>query len=366
MLANQEKEGFFMPESTLDTKEHEPTFETEVVELASDGLGFGEGPISTKKQLKNPELSGLTLEVMRIGADVIKSGAAFVEVDEDANDDGCGDGRPTAVTYIINKLNGAREVFKRSRRRAKLFGGGLIAAASMFRTAIRGDVRSDETVLGDRTLIASKLDARNIHYGGHTDNHAHDTVSGCGAIDKYPQVTVNALKYRTKITNTMQVIYGDEEFERQRNAIDAVFGSYENQVEKFPEYFADAEGTKTLELMEQHGSVIKQLNDEHLEDFIVINDIENTTFDQRLFDEEMARRGVEGTAQAFVVDAWRGRMYADFIADIAEKEYSMDRQVAYQKAEADFWIRTLAVSATLTNGDLPVFLRRHKDDAFAA
>jgi hypothetical protein len=114
--------------------------------------------------------------------------------------------------------------------------------------------------------------------------------------------------------------------------------------------------------MEQHGSVIKELADEHLEDFIVVNDIENTTFDQRLFDEEMARRGVEGTAQAFVVDSWRGRMYADFIAGIAEKEYGMDRDWAYKKAEADFWIRTLAVSATLTKGDLPTFARRKDYD----
>lgn len=38
----------------------------------------------------------------------------------------------------------------------------------------------------------------------------------------------------------------------------------------------------------------------------------------------------------------------------------MKRELAYQMAEADFWVRTLAVSGTLTKGDLPVFLRRYQ------
>jgi hypothetical protein len=305
-------------------------------------------------------VSGLTPDALRVGAEVIKSGVAFVEVDADANDDGCGDGRPTAVTYILNKLKGIRQKFKKSRRRAKVFGGGLVAASSMLRATIGGGIGPDETVLEDRIKMASKLDQHGIHYGGHTDNHAHGEICGCGAIDKYPQITVNALKYRREITTALQTVYGDE-FEKRREAINEVFESYEDQVASMT-YFKDAEGKKTLELMEQHGSVIKELADEHLEDFIVVNDIENTTFDQRLFDEEMARRGVEGTAQAFVVDSWRGRMYADFIAGIAEKEYGMDRDWAYKKAEADFWIRTLAVSATLTKGDLPTFARRKDYD----
>jgi hypothetical protein len=97
---------------------------------------------------------------------------------------------------------------------------------------------------------------------------------------------------------------------------------------------------------------------------LVVNKIEGTTFDQRAFDEEMHAQGVEGTAQAFVVDEWRGRMYADFIADMAAEE-GVDRNLAYKKAYADFWIRTLAVSSTLTAGDQPVFLRQEKQDAAA-
>ena len=362
---SQETGESSVTKNILDTEERERMLTIEIVDLAPEGLGFGEGSISTKKQLENPELYGLTLETLKVGAEVVKSGAAFVEVDVDANDDGCGDGRPTAAIYVMNKLNGLRQKFNKSRRRAKIFGGGLIVASSMLRATVGGGIEPDETVLQDRVAMAGKLDTRGIRYGGHTDNHAHDEICGCGAIDKYPQITVNALKYRAKITDTLKAVYGNEGFEERREAINEVFESYEDQVASVS-YFKDAEGKKTLEVMEQHGSVIKQLSDEHLEDFIVINDVENTTFDQRLFDEEMEKRGVEGTAQAFVVDAWRGRMYADFIADIAEKEYGMNREWAYKKAEADFWIRTLAVSATLTAGDLSTFSRRRKDYELAS
>jgi len=348
--------GEFLMPSTTSPHEFDKERTIEIVELAPNGLGFGEGAISTKRQLENPELSGLTPEAMRIGAEIIKGGKPFVEVDADANDDGCGDGRPAGVIYRF--MDGLRQTFKKSRRRAKVFGGGLIAASSMYRTAISGSVHPDETVLGDREMVAGLLDAAGIGYGGHTDNHAHDEISGCGAVDKYPQITANALIFRQEITATLRTVYG-EAFDEREGAINQVFASYENQVANNGTYFSDAQGVKTRQLLERHGSVIKELNDDHLEDFIVINDIEGTTFDQRVFDAEMAASGAEGTAQAFVVDAWRGRMYADFIADQAEQK-GMEREFAYQMAEADFWVRTLAVSGTLTKGDLPVFLRRYQ------
>lgn len=344
-----------MPSFTL-RHEHDRERTIEIIELAPDGLGFGEGSISTKKQLANPEISGLTPDTLRIGGEIIRSGQPFVEVDPDANDDGCGDGRPAGVIYRF--IDGLKKTFNKSRRRAKVFGGGLIAASSMHRTVIGGSVHPDETVLGDRELVAGLLDKAGIGYGGHTDNHAHDEISGCGAVDKYPQITANALIFRQEITSALRTVYG-EDFEEREGAINQVFASYENQVSNSGTYFSDAEGAKTRALLERHGSVIKELNDDHLEDFIVINDIEGTTFDQREFDAEMVRRGAEGTAQAFVVDAWRGRMYADFIADQAEQK-GMEREFAYQMAEADFWVRTLAVSGTLTKGDLPVFLRRYQ------
>lgn len=311
----------------------------------------------------------MTPEALDTGLEVIKSGKAFVEVDPDARDDGCGDGRPAAVIYrIVDAAKNVREVFKKSRRRAKVFGGGLVAAASMFRSAIRGNVTTNSTVLRDREETAAILKKRNVEYGGHTDNHAHGEKCGCGAIDLYPEITANTLKYKDEITKVLELVYQDlygvkdDAFTAKMAAAERVFTSYADQVENASDYFKDASGRQTMDLMEREGSVIKELADDHLEDFVVINDVEGTTFDQRLFDEEMEARGVVGTAQAFVIDAWRGRMYADLIADEASKEHGINRQHAYDTAEADFWIRSLAVSGTLTAGDLPVIFRGRKQD----
>lgn len=67
--------------------------------------------------------------------------------------------------------------------------------------------------------------------------------------------------------------------------------------------------------------------------------------------------------QVFAVDTWRGRMYADAMVKLAvEKLPHADGDSVRKKAYADFLIRsTLAVAATLTRGDLPVFGRLYSD-----
>lgn len=107
------------------------------------------------------------------------------------------------------------------------------------------------------------------------------------------------------------------------------------------------------------------LVDAHEEDLIVANDIDGTTFDQRAFDALMQEKLGEDApeVQVFAVDTWRGRMYADAMVKLAaEKLPHADADVVRKKAYADFLIRsTLAVAATLTRGDLPVFGRLYSD-----
>ncbi len=332
--------------------EHEHESQPEIIVLAPNGLGFGEGTISTKDQLERGELSP---EAMKIGMEVILTNPnVFGAVDHDAYDDGCGDGRPVSTVFVlINSATGkTKEFFNKSRRRAKLFGGGLIAASSMWRN-VSGAPQNGETVLGDREFISVELKERGIMYGAHTDSHAEGENCGCGAIDKYPLITRNAVAYKSQIQGVLGALYGDS-YADNESAIAAAFAQYESVAEN-EEYFSNADGKSSMDFILEQGAVVKQLDKHHLEDFVVMNDIEGTSFDQRAFDAVLKELGVVEEVQVFVVDTWRGRMYADAIADVARRHMpDADPETVRKQAYADFLIRTLAVSATLTKGDQPV------------
>ncbi|MDB5186706.1 MAG: hypothetical protein JWM07_178 [Candidatus Saccharibacteria bacterium] len=345
-------------EMPYDTLEREQTHE--VVCLAENGLGFGEGKISVAKRIENSELSH---DDLRIGNEIISNDPeVFSKTDIDANDDGCGDGRQAARIFrIVDTKTGEMEEFNKSRRRAKLFGGGLVVASSMWR-AISGPVRRNETVLGDRQFIAGKLSDMNIEYGAHTDTDAEGDMSGCGAIDHHPKTTKNALKYRTQIEGVLRVLYG-ESYAENVTAIESVFATYQ-AIEDDKMYYSNADGKSTMDFIKNDGAVIKELSADHLEAYVVLNDIEGTTFDQRKFDVKLKDAGVESEPQAFVIDIWRGRMYADAIAQIAvENIPGIDFEEARKIAYADFLIRTLGVSSTLTAGDQPVLARMRENHA---
>lgn len=335
--------------------EYEHENDTEILVLTPTGLGFGEGSISTAAQLNNGELSR---EAMELGLDIIRNNPkVFGEVDHDAYDDGCGDGRPVAKVFVlINSTTGkTKQFFNKSRKRAKLFGGGLVAASSMWRN-VSGNPENGETVLGDREFISAQLKERGIMYGAHTDSHAEGENCGCGAIDKYPQITRNALKYKVQINSVLQALYGNS-YKDNESAIAAAFAQYES-IATNAVYFSNADGKSSMDFMLEEGAVVKQLDKHHMEDFVVMNDVEGTTFDQREFDAILKQSGVAEEVQVFVVDTWRGRMYAEAIADIARRHMpGSDPKVIRMQAYADFLIRTLAVSATLTKGDQPVIGR---------
>lgn len=325
---------------------------SEVITLAPNGLGFGKGLISVEARIANENLHRKELEQAR---NILRDDTeVFTEVDPDAQDDGCGDGRFVVRIYRRDESN-QEIIYGKSRRRAKIFGGGLAASSSMIRS-VAGPVHHGETVLGDRKFMAEKLKELGIEHGAHTDNHAKGENCGCGAIDRYPEITNNANLYREHITKTLQALYG-ESFAASETAINSVFETYEQLVTD-EQYFSNAAGRQTMDLIENDGAIIKELGDEHLEGIVVLNDNEGTTFDQRKFDEKCRAAGIESEIQVFVVDVWRGRMYADAVAKIAlENNMATDYEEARKVAYADFMIRTLAVAGTLTGGDLPVEAR---------
>lgn len=332
---------------------------TTVIKLiAPDGLGFGEGGISVKSQIDQRILMPDTPR--HIHEFLTNNPNAFKQVEVD--DDGCGDGRPwTKIIQEHRDENGNKKVqfFGKSKLRAKVFGGGLVTAASMWR-AVQGVPRDEQTVGDDRAFMADKLAAREFSHGAHSDDHAEGDNCGCGAIDKYPTITANAIKYRPQITGTLEALYGDA-YEDNKTEIEQVFDVYET-LAKGGGYFANASGKQSMEQILDSGAVIKELAGHHIEETIVINDVEGTTLDQQYFTETVKNESGDErprVVQAFSVDVWRGRAIADQVAQIAyEENPTTDIDRVRKLAYADFLIRTLAVAGTLTAGDLPVYQRR--------
>lgn len=341
---------FAMPS---DEKEYTPEYE--IVCLAPDGLGYGEGSISTKDRENNPDYP-MSKEQLARAVDVLTANASHITVPVEEKDDGCGDGRPADKIQMIDPETGELVDFKVSKLRAKIFGGGLQVAASMWRSIVGGPKDDDgETVLGDRKFIAGKLKEREISYGGHTDNHAQGDNCGCGAIDKYPETVKMSGKYRDEIMRTLSLFYTDPEaHEGIKQAFDARAAIAESTV-----YMSNAAGRETADFMIEDGAVIKELANEHLEAIVILNDEPGTTVDQALAMQLLREAGLPDKIQIFVVDVWRGREYANAVADIAS-EFGYERNAAYETGMADFYINQLSVSATLTKGDLAVLMNRQK------
>ena len=318
----------------------------EMAVVAPDGLGYGDGTISTRNRENGP----LTGEQLSQAMEIITTHKNQVIVPVEEMDDGCGDGRPAGMVFQAISPSGERTFYRKSKLRAKIFGGGVQVAASMWRS-VAGEPNGGETVLGDRKFIAGKLKSRGIDYGAHTDSHANGDSCGCGAIDKYTLSTEKSAKFHDDITGNTRALAGDaladgEELEKAFQVRAAISGD--------TQYMSDASGATTMAFIEGDGAVIKQLEHDHLEAITIVNDEPGTTVDQRAVIELFEAAQLPTDIQIFVIDVWRGKMYAEVVADIATAELGADYETARQIAIGDFYINQLSVAATLTDGSQPV------------
>lgn len=338
-----------MPEETEST---EPTYETKCI--APSGVGYGEGTISAENRLEAP----LSPEQLTEAVELLLAHWDEVLVDVEEEDDGCGDGRPTGrILQFVNGLKDKAREFKESKLRAKIFGGGLQVAGSMWR-AVTGKPKNGETVLGDRQFVAGELKQRGIKYGAHTaDSHAHGDNCGCGALDKYALTTQLSGKYRQNILETAKAFYADEsEYEAAAPALAQAFDS-RAAIAADEHYLSNAAGSQTMDFIKEDGAVIKELSGGHFEAIDVLNEEPGKTIDQEKVAKLFKEAGLPDNIQVFVIDVWRGHMYADAVADMAAGR-GYDRDSARATAYADFIINQLAVSAALTDGTQPVIRHR--------
>ena len=294
----------------------------EVVRL-SEGLGFGEGVITTVGEKPN---------VLQKVDEAIASPKILVAVGIDDNgevitDDGCGDGRCVDLVFK------AQDVLKRSLHRAKVFGGGVTMGVATLIGLGRATGKPLQAVFEDSM---STLQTNKVDFGAHTDGGEHPGGSGCGAIDKAPQAIAAAVRYETHIRGVIDVLGVNP------NGLDDVFAEYRTYAAEIAPQTGFS-GSKVVDKIKHLGKIVKQLGGSHKERRIVLNTVRGYTVDQ-----SFVRDYTNDEAQVFAVDTWR-------LEDIANNLCNGDEQDQH-KALLSELVYTLGVAAVLTDGKLPVDL----------
>jgi hypothetical protein len=304
------------------------THQYSVKPLLSTGFGFGD---PAKPGYDDQKMSVRT-DYVRAVQNLLYTSHILTLVDrlengEVVSDDGCGDGRGVARVFEGSALR------KRSLCRPKVFGGGVTMTMAM---QVGLGYEADKQLPASFDAAMQLLHDHGLNYGAHTDNHAADGKSGCGAIDNAPVVMQNIVKYQDQIRQTLLGLgLGFEE--SQINEVLANFAAYAAQVKGRP-----YSGQAIVNKIKHSGKVVKELDGEHKELFVLLNMVDGTSADQSL-----VRDITEGQVQLFDVDVWRLVQLANTLyVDPAEQQEALISELVY----------TLGVAATLTHGDLPVYL----------
>jgi hypothetical protein len=292
------------------------------VALISNGLEFGHGPISGED---DPDVLQTVDEAIRHNPRIIVP-LGRDNQGETVDDDGCGDGRRARLIFRLH------ETYKRNLHRAKVFGGAvaMTAAAIIGVGEAQGKTLNEVFDAAVDTLIEKK-----INFGAHTSQDAASDKTGCGAIDQAPEAILAVVKY-------------EEPIRRVISALGVEDGDLDKVYTNFRGYVADLASSpaynpkSVLERIIQAAKVIKELDGDHRERRIIFNNVRGYTVNQKLI-----RQVSRGRAQVFAVDLWR-------LEDIAEGAFK-GQPKQQQAALLGELVYTLAISAVLTKGDLPVY-----------
>ncbi len=291
-----------------------------------DGIGYGEGTIShvARAGSEVPKTELAKIEDVITSPDILMPVSKYKGREDLLADDGCGDGR--GVLTIIE--NG--EIRKKSLNRAKVFGGGATMTLSAM---IANKAMPFQNLQDAFTESMQQASSHGIDFGAHSDEHASDDKSGCGAIDNAPKILRNAVRMKSEIADTITALGIDT---TGLDEVNDAFGSYVSGLDD-----AQYNGKSVLDGIVLQGKVIKQLKSSHNEMYIVLNTVPGYTVNQIA-----VRDASKESVQVFAVDVWR-------IQQIAEKMYT--DTTSQHKALLGELVYTLATAATLTKGDLPVY-----------
>ncbi len=324
--------------------------EIQVECIAPEGLGYGHGSISVQDRLQN--LEDLDQPTLATVQEIIESDRSMVPVE--ANDDGCPDGRSTA-SIIMGK---DRQTIPGHKHRPKVFGGGATMATAALIGSGAIDARK-ETLHDAFEYGIFRLEDAGLNFGGHSAVKTSEGKSGCGAIDEAPNIVASIGKYKEEITGTIKALLDPTQDQAELNGMletafehfDSLRDAERDQQATIEQYPVQYKGATVLSKFLARDKKIAELDGVHKEVAVVMNiDVEGMTFDQ-----DAVRKSTNDTAQIFAIDVPRMREIAEGIF-----EYEPDQK----RALVSMFIYSLSTAATLTKGDLPVFVQHQANDRY--
>lgn len=285
------------------------------IQKISDGFGYGNVDSAIA-------VTGEDADLLKKLDSVVHQSPLVVplSVDKAGNtvrDDGCGDGRVVAQLYPHE-------------HRPKVFGGGLTMTVSTLVGLQKADVGPSKLF----TEAIMQLNTHGIDFGAHTDDQAQAPNSGCGAIDKFPQILVAAVTYRQQIAESIASLGV------ATDGLEAVQDHFTAYSERFGNDVYG--GIEVMAKVAAEGKLIKELADEHIEKAVILNTVSGYTINQLLLHDQM-----DGRADVFAVDVWRMQELADKLYDKPQ-----ERSTAFLSE----LVYSLATAAVLTRGNLPVYI----------
>ncbi|MBP7767052.1 hypothetical protein KA068_00830, partial [Candidatus Saccharibacteria bacterium] len=204
------------------------------------------------------------------------------------DDDGCGDGREVSIVFK------GGDVKNKSLVRPKVFGGApVMALAAKIGNNEVGD--SSLQVLFD--AVVDSLVQSDIDFGGHCDSNADNVSSGCGAIDRAPEIIDTVVGHQTKIKEVIELL-GLETNDLEDEG--GVFANYDRYRDALKADELPYSGAVALRGLKTKNKVVKELGGKHKEVAVVLNLVEGKTVNQ-----QKVREISGGAAQVFAVDVWR-------------------------------------------------------------
>lgn len=307
--------------------------------------------------------------------EIVESGVCIVDCNHE--DDGCIDGRCVNELAVPDgdHFNTKRVIDNSSNERAKVAGGGLVTGLAMFKAIGEDLVSPDE----DLKYLAEEFAKQGVYCGAHTGSHGSikNQKTDCGANDRFDEILKNTIDNQDDVEGIVKELLKPLGVSVGNGVLSSDLRNW-NHVLTQTNNFAFSSGSSRLESIkdgilaaqdsnhnEDKVTVIKNLEGNHNEIFLVVNYAQGLTFSQtklrEALHEDYPDVDLSDLPQVFALDIWRIDQLAQAVARIPKKHSTEPRTVdetnqRYLQALYAGTAFQVGTYVSLTDGSLPVFL----------